>query len=475
MPNRLTFVSLSDVRGDMDFLSKAIALAVSRDVQAQGIFLLGNLAGPLLSKPEYLQLDAARRTLTFELKAHDSHYRELGIMSVWSLMTHMGRFPDRYRRGAEVSAVGCYRQLLGRRDETGKFAELGTGARKAKAVYAQIAKAFSRARVPCYLMADTVFAEELPEEQWLHFSWVSLAGFSIRCLGAAEIDDREAVPEFFVGPRRGGRFVRIEGYPFSSADIIFAYVLSPVLHEVPSTHEKKLVIMCGDGQIDTGYPRNIVATQRTSMLYQYIVDGTKVIRKSYEYAAGAFKPPTTEDGTETSSTTRFVRKGGIKRAEIETQVRLAGLGSDLVKFIDLLKHEDPALAAQMEKAENRAEAIFRYIQYLEGQRQALRGQLSSESAGFERLLGKLCPYLGDEGTARINEAIRARPDVSAGVEARDGANEQISELVSRLVAQRLGVPQIASIAALPAQPAPAPAVEPPAPVPVAEPPAAPPL
>jgi hypothetical protein len=466
VPNRLCFLSVSDVRGDLDLVAKAIAHAQSKEVVAQGIFFLGNFVGPVLSKPEYLTIESARRTLQNELRAHEPVYKEQGIFNVWALMNHMQRNPDRYRRGAELSAINYYRQLLGRKDDGGRFTEFGVAARKAKAIYAQALKLFQKSKIPVYLMADTVFAEDVPEQYWLHFSWVSLSGFSMRCVGAAEIDDREAIPEYFMGPRRGGRLVRIEGYPFSSADIIFAYVLSPVLHEVLSTHERKFVVMCGDGQIDTGYVRNIVSTQRPRMAYAYAVDGTKVVRRSYDYIEGAFGQAVIEDGQDHSSTTRFIRKSGIKRAEIETQVKLASLGSDLVRFVDLLRKENPDMADQMEKAESRAEAIFRYVQYLEQGRDGLRSILAAERAGFERLISKVTPYFTPEQNAAFNDLLKERPDASAAVEAVDRANERIADLMTRILAERFGAApsppaQTPSSLNLPALPAasPSPAVE----------------
>lgn len=443
MPNRLTVLSVSDPRGDMDFVGKAIALAQQKDVNAQGVFFLGNFAGQMLSKTEYLQLDSARRSLQSELKAHDAHYKELGISNVWGLIDQIARSPEKFRRGPEVAASNAYRQLLGRKDLTGKFGEVGAAGKKARGIYGQAAKLFSKSRVPCYLMGDTIFAEELPEAHWLHFSWVSLGGFAIRCLGTGEIDDVDVIPELFLGPRRGGRLIRLEAYPFSSADLIFAYALSPVLHEVLSTHERKLAILCGDGNIDLGYARNVLSTQKHNCAYLYAMDGAKVTRSAYEYRGGTFSQPLVEDGTESTTTTKFRRKG-VKRAEIETQVKLAGIGSDLLKLVDLLRIENPDLAAQMEQAENRAEAIYRYIQYLEAQRHQLKGTLAGERAGFERLLGRVSRYFNGAQVAELTAALKARPDATAEVGLQDQANEKIATLVERILGEKFGPPQSSS-------------------------------
>jgi hypothetical protein len=439
MPNRLTILSLSDPRGDLDLVTKTLALAAQKDVQAAAIFILGNFTGPLLSKPELFQLEGARRTLEIELRGHEHTYRNAGVTTVTQLLAHIERNPERYRRNAETNACRAITSLVGRRDDFGKFTEFGLAAKKARAVYAQAAKLFSRSKVPVYMMADTVLAEEvIPEAYWLHFSWVSVLGFTVRCLGASELEDLDALPEYFVGPRRGGKLIRTETYPIASADLIFAYVLNPMLHELLAQSERKLVIMCGNGQIDTGYPRNIVSTQRPNAAYCYTIDGTKVVRRCYEYENGAFKAPVMDDSAhDTSSTTRFNRRA-VRKAELETQVRLAGLAKDLVQFTDLLRRENPDLAATIEKAENRADAIFRYVQFLEGQRVHFRQILSAERAGLERLINKLAPYLTPEQTTLLNDLLKKHPESSAAVEQIDAANETLANLVAEYLSLKFG-------------------------------------
>ncbi len=437
MPNRLTILVLSDPRGDNDLVAKTIALAQQKEVQASAIFFLGNFCGPLLTKPELFQIDGARRTLELELRSHEHTYRNAGVTTLPQLLLYIERNPDRFRRNVEMNAFRSIVTLIGRRDEHGKFMEFGAAAKKARGVYAVAAKLFSKSRVPVYMMGDTLLAEEvIPEVYWLHFSWVSVLGFSIRCLGASEIEDLDALPEYVLGPRRGGRLIRIESYPISSADIIFAYVLNPVLHELLSTAERKVVVMCGNGQIDTGYPRNIVSTQRPSAAYIYTIDGTKVVRRSYDYENGAFKAPVYDDSSsDTSSTTRFSRRE-VRRAELETQVRLAGLAKDLVQFTELLRRENPDLASQIEKSENRADAVVRYVQFLEQQRIHMRQVLSAERAGIERVVNKITPYLTEEQTSKLNEMLKARPEVTAPIEALDGANEAIANLLSAYLSGR---------------------------------------
>jgi hypothetical protein len=441
MPNRLALLALSDPRGDLDLVAKTISLAHSKDVNAQAIFFLGNFAGPLLSKPELYMLDGARRTLDLELKSHEHTYRKDNVTTLTQLLHFIEANPDRFRRSSETNAVRTIHTLLGRRDEHGKFVEYGIAAKKARAVYATAAKLFSKSRIPCHVMADTVLTEEvIPEQHWLHFSWVSVGGFSVRCLGASELEDADAIPEYFPGPRRGGKLVRIENYPISGADIIFAYVLNPVLHELLSTAERKLVVMCGNGQIDTGYPKNIVSTQRAHTAYLYTIDGTKVVRRMHEYENAAFKASTLDDpGGDTSSTTRFNRRA-VRRAEIETQVRLAGLAKDLVLFTDLLRKENPDLAAQIEKSENRADALFRYVQFLEHHRVALRQALSAERAGLERLVNKVTPYFSEEQVAKVNDLLKRRPEPTSPVEELDAANEAIAAMLSAFLAARLASP-----------------------------------
>jgi hypothetical protein len=439
MPNRLSLLALSDPRGDMDLVARTIAFAQQKDVQVGAIFFLGNFCGPLLSKPELFQLDGARRTLEIELRAREHTYRTVDVATIPQLLEYIELNPDRFRRAAETSAVRTMHSLVGRRDIVGKFKDLGSAAKKARAIYSQAAKLFAKSRVPCYMMADTVLAEEsIPEAHWLHFSWVSVQGFSIRCLGASEVEDADALPEYFTGPRRGGKLIRMEAYPIASADVIFAYVLNPVLHELLSTAERKLVIMCGNGQIDTGYPRNIVSTQRPHGAYVYTLDGTKVIRRCHEYANGAFQTAVYDDSSsDTSSSTRFNRRE-VRKAELETQVRLAGMAKDLMQFTALLRQENPDLAAQIEKSENRADAVFRYVQFLEQQRVVMKQVLSAERAGLERVVNKITPYLTEEQTGKLNDLLKLRPEATAPIEQLDGANEAIATLLSGFLAGRFG-------------------------------------
>ena len=119
MPNRVTFISVADPRGDLDFVAKVISLAQQNDVPVQGLFFFGNFVGSLLAKPELSSLDEARRALRHEHLTNESYYKEEGVLNLWDLIQHMSQHSERYRRGTEVGALQCYKQLLGRRDDSG--------------------------------------------------------------------------------------------------------------------------------------------------------------------------------------------------------------------------------------------------------------------------------------------------------------------------------------------------------------------
>lgn len=428
MGSRTVFLSVSDVRGNLDLLARAIDLANAPDIRAQAVFVLGNFCGPLLTPPEFASVEGARRVLLQEMKSYEQHYADKGVSTVWQMVDEICGHPERYRRGPEVVAATTIRSLMGRRDAKGGFLEVGSAGRRAQALYHQAEALFSKSKIPCYLMADTIFAEEaVPEERWLHFSWISVGGYSVRCLGASEIEDPDSIPDYFVGVRRGRKAVKVEDYPIASADIILSYVLNPQLHDVLSTSQSKLAVMCGDGQFDTGYPRNVVSTQRPGSAYVYVLDNAKAVRRTYDFANGVFQPGPLETGIDEASSRRTVK------AERETQLRLAGLGHDLVVFCDLMKKENPQLAEQMERAANRGEAVFRYVQYLEAQRETLREAMAADRVGLERALSKLLPYLTADQARTLHATIGAVPEVSAGIEARDRAHERIAALVEELL------------------------------------------
>lgn len=437
MANKITFLSISDPRGDLDFVAKAIALAQRKDVRADGIFLLGNFCGPLLSRDQQYALSNARRTLEKELEVGHVLYREQGINKLWDFIDFAMQNPDRFRRGGVPAAIDTMRKLVGIQDRLGNVVQFGKAAKMARTVYGKAVKLFGKSRIPCYLMADTILAEEVvPEDYWLHFSWVSIAGFSVRCLGPTEIEDWDAISEYFLGAKRGGVPVRLENYPIGGADIIFSYTINPVLHEVLSSAMKKLVVVSGKGQIDTSYTNNILSTQQAGHAYVYAVDGTQVLRQVYRMEQGSFER-VLDEGGEQATSTKFHRRD-IARAELETKMRLAGIGQDLKMLIDFLRVQNPDLAAQIDRADNRAEAVLRYVKYLEEERTALRAVISTERAGFERLLHKLAGFLSEKNCRKLSDMLSRRPELAAGPEALDAANEEITEFLGWILAQTLG-------------------------------------
>ena len=103
--SRATFLSISDPRGDVDFVSSVIDVASRRDVQANAIFVLGNLVGAIVTpeeRPVYLE---ARKILESELTSKRQQYIEEGVRDITSLGHVMTANPDHYRRG-EIGQIG---------------------------------------------------------------------------------------------------------------------------------------------------------------------------------------------------------------------------------------------------------------------------------------------------------------------------------------------------------------------------------
>src|SRR5688572_12132462 len=107
--SRATFLSISDPRGDIDFVTAVIELASRRDVHANAIFVLGNLVGPVITpeeRPVYLE---ARRILEVELTSKRNQYAQEGVRDITSLGHVMTANPDHYRRGEEIQALRTIR------------------------------------------------------------------------------------------------------------------------------------------------------------------------------------------------------------------------------------------------------------------------------------------------------------------------------------------------------------------------------
>src|SRR5688572_10328214 len=100
--SRATFLSISDPRGDADFVSAVIDLASRRDVHANAVFILGNIVGPIITpeeRPVYLE---ARKILEYELTSKREQYNGEGVRDITSLGHVMTANPDHYRRGEEI-------------------------------------------------------------------------------------------------------------------------------------------------------------------------------------------------------------------------------------------------------------------------------------------------------------------------------------------------------------------------------------
>jgi hypothetical protein len=425
MSRKFTFLSLHDPRGDLDFVASAVELAQRRDVGANAVFLLGNFCGPLLGPTDREELHGARALLSQELETKRAAYREIAIETPWDLAAHVLANPDRYRRASEINAARTILTFLGYRDRT-KVQDPGIAGTRAIGRYRRGVQVFSGAAVPCYLMADTILAEmHVPERFWLHFSWMTFSGFTVACLGADPADP-DAIPEYATGPRRRGQLMRMEDYPLNRADVILTLEPSPLLQETLAKSSRQLVILGGDGTLEKDPQEHVLSSQAPGTAYVYFLRGGGVERRAYKHENGKFLDPKIEVPVQPKTGSAILRMDQ-RRAELETKLRLAGVASDLVGLLTLIRKHDPALAERLENTRNRAEAIFEYIRHLEGQVLQLTHGLSAERAGLERILERLKPHLSEEARSRVAAAMAKRPDGAGDVEAVDAANVEIAD------------------------------------------------
>jgi hypothetical protein len=278
-------------------------------------------------------------------------------------------------------------------------------------------------------MADTIIAEEaIDASRWLHFAWLSIGSVAIRALCVTPGDLPDSLPDLAPGPRRGGKPVVLAEYPLASGDVIFSPQISPVLHETLSAASGKIAIILGDGRIDRTYADVLVATQKTGTAYLYRMDGQKVARRAYPYVAGGYGEAMKDDVAEAliapaSQVTQ------ARRRELEEQAKLAGLGRDLIQFVDVMRSQNPAFAQKIERAKDRVEVVLSYVRELEAQSSRMADLLSTQRAGLERLVKALEPFIGDGAMAKIQAVLNIAPELQHDVSTWDNANRVVAEMI----------------------------------------------
>ena len=427
--SRATFLSISDPRGDIDFVSAVIELASRRDVHANAIFVLGNLVGPVITpeeRPVYLE---ARRILEVELTSKRNQYAQEGVRDITSLGHVMTANPDNYRRGEEIQALRTIRVYVGLKDRSGRLIERGRAALRARKVYEQLEEAFKRSRVPVYILGDTILSEEaIPAGRHLEFARLTVAGVPIRALPAEDSEDPDFLPELRLGARRDGRPVNLDDYPLSEGRVVFTPTLNPMVHETVKTHPGQVVITCGDGTIDCTYPNSVMSSQERGQAYLYRIDGAGVTRGTMRMVKGVFGEATGDDIHQTRATLKG-DEAHDRRRDLESRARLAGFGQELIKFTRLMKKQNPALAAEIENSTDRVEVVLKYVGQIEEQLKHLQDVLSVERAGMSRVIKALEPVLGDAHSKRVYAAINLPPEKQHDIATVDAANVEAARLI----------------------------------------------
>jgi hypothetical protein len=427
--SRATFLSISDPRGDIEFVSAVIELASRRDVHANAIFILGNLVGPIITpeeRPVYLE---ARRILEVELTSKRNQYAQEGVRDITSLGHVMTANPDHYRRGEEIQALRTIRVYVGLKDRSGRLIERGRAALRARKVYEQLEEAFKRSRVPVYVLGDTILSEEaIPAGRHLEFARLTVAGVPIRALPAEDSEDPDFLPELRLGARRDGRAVNLDDYPLSEGRVVFTPTLNPMVHEAVKAHPGQLVITCGDGTIDCTYPNSVMSSQQKGQAYVYRVEGAGVTRGTMRMVKGVFGEATGDDIHQTRATLKG-DEAQDRRRDLESRARLAGFGQELIKFTRLMKKQNPGLAAEIENSTDRVEVVLKYVAQIEEQLKHLQDVLSVERAGMSRLIQAMEPILGEAHSKRVLAAINLPPEKQHDIPTVDAANVEAARLI----------------------------------------------
>jgi hypothetical protein len=427
---RASFLSISDPRGDIDFVSAAVDIATRRDVQANAIFVIGNIVGSIITPEERPVYFEARKILELELNSKRAQYDQDGVRDITSLGHIMTANPDHYRRGEEIQALRTIRVYVGLKDRSGRLLERGRAALRARKVYEQLEEVFKRSKVPVYVLGDTILAEDsLPPARHLHFARLTVAGIPIRALPVEDYDDPDFLPELRLGARRDGKAVNLDDYPISEGRVIFTPHLNPMVHEVLKSHAGQLVVTCGDGSIDCSYPNSILASQTRGHAYVYRIDGPAMTRGTLRMVKGGFGEATADDVVQARAT----MKGDVaqdRRRDLEARARLAGFGQELIKFTRLMRKQNPALAAEIENSSDRVEVVLKYVHEIESQLKHLQDVLSVERAGMSRVIRTLEPIVGPAHAARIYAAFNLPPEKQFDVEAVDAANVEAARLIA---------------------------------------------
>ncbi|MBI4566082.1 MAG: hypothetical protein HY716_15455 [Planctomycetes bacterium] len=431
-----TILACSDVRGDLSFLARVLELAARSDVNAQAVFIHGGLAGPLLTSEERQTYLEARSLLEQELHARREEYEGEGIRDIVSLCEQMTANPERYRRKSELSALRTVRVLVGLKSRGGKLIEKGRAALRARRLYEAAELLFRKSRVPVYALGDTSMAEEwIHPSRFLHFATLSVSDIPIRALAGDSADDPDFLPELSLGARRAGQPVDLDAYPLAEGRVLFTPHLNPMVHELLKAQSGKLVITCGDGSVDFSYPNSLVSSQAPSCAYVYRFLEAHVSRSTVRYERDEFGPATGDDfarqRTEVQDTQILDR-----RQELEDRARLAGFGQELIRFIDLMRRQNPELAAGIENSQDRVEVILKYVRQIEGQLQNLNDVLGAERAGKERLIRALAPWIGEAHAERVSAAVNLPPDEQFNVASVDAANVQAAKLIIEALSAR---------------------------------------
>lgn len=411
MARTLRFLCLSDLRGDFDLLRAAIAS--TNELRAHAIFVLGNSVGPLLAEADHQDLAAARLVLMREYDQNRALYRRRGILSLWDLAGNLsleigGFAPEVHKAARSID------RLLGARNRLGRVVSSGVALGKARAFYQTFSQILGTAHVPAYAMADTcLFEEHVPERHWLHYATFFLEGYSISSLGAVELTDPDAVAELAAGPRRKGQTVRLSESAFWKSDILLAYDVGPDLHEFLGATRDRLVVLSRPAP---GYDQHTVAGMESGRPALFHVEERKVMRTTYRSQNGRLAPDSS-DGTEKSASTLLRRKR--QREELETSIRIAGLGRDLLALFDLLRTRCPELADRLDRTDNRGQILLEYLDHLEEDRKRLVDLLTAERAGLERIVHRLLPSVPQDLFAQRNTVAEV-----------DAANLAIADLLS---------------------------------------------
>jgi len=438
LAERLNIAVITDPRGDLDFLKKAILKLPYDEFKASeksespvktknldAIFVIGSLAQSVFGKEDTELLTTARSTFGDALERDKASYNSIGIEDLAGLVHHLSHNAKFPRAFEQETLIPTFKRLIGFKKGKQWFG-WGEAREQMLKQYAEIKAIAEKSKIPVYLAADSLFFHQLikkkdveecliPEKFWLHWTKLTLGQPQekqrlIKAVGTTGIDS--LVPEYNVHPNvRGTSTIALNDFEPFQADVVITYGLDKQLHEQLKTVQRKIVIagklglfeettppmMPGDVRIDkpeTRYPGNLFFIEDEGVVSFYSLRKDDGVRVRYKYEDARFKRAVEApiDLKEMHAAAGVVKR---RRSHADAGAEMIDMASLLERVPQLVEKENPELAKKMrEIGADKATRIAGYICFLESQRQGAELRARDLTVHLDALKGTFIEPFG---------------------------------------------------------------------------------